>query len=218
MASREVRALTDFYSMLSDDPARAFYGPGHVAAAADLGAIQTLLITDSVFRVNNVEKRRKVTKLVEGEAAPTAAAAPTTPPPPAAASPPPTASAAPAFVAPSSSCCCCCSFSSSCCCCCRCFYTTLRLLFWPLMAAAAVLAIVLLPLTSPGLLSMPFRRRQGGWRGGPCVLGHACLWAAAGAAHRHRRDPSLPSRGARGPGARGPLVTTPNEGETQHSL
>jgi len=66
MASREVRALGDFYSMLASDPARAFYGPGHVAAAAELGAIQILLITDSVFRVNNVEKRRKVTKLVEG--------------------------------------------------------------------------------------------------------------------------------------------------------
>lgn len=67
MASREVKALGDFYAMLASDPARAFYGPGHVAAAAELGAIQTLLITDSVFRVNNVTKRRKVTSLVEGD-------------------------------------------------------------------------------------------------------------------------------------------------------
>lgn len=66
MASREVKALGGFYSMLASDPARAFYGPGHVVAAAELGAIQTLLITDSIFRVNNVAKRRKVTKLVEG--------------------------------------------------------------------------------------------------------------------------------------------------------
>lgn len=66
MASREVKALAEFYEMLSNSPARAFYGPGHVAAAAELGAIQTLLISDSVFRVNDVEKRRKVTRLVEG--------------------------------------------------------------------------------------------------------------------------------------------------------
>eukprot|EP00192_Tetraselmis_astigmatica_P010755 CAMPEP_0117663006 /NCGR_PEP_ID=MMETSP0804-20121206/8353_1 /TAXON_ID=1074897 /ORGANISM="Tetraselmis astigmatica, Strain CCMP880" /LENGTH=381 /DNA_ID=CAMNT_0005469937 /DNA_START=585 /DNA_END=1730 /DNA_ORIENTATION=- len=66
MASKEVRALAEFHAMLSNDSARAFYGPGHVAAAAELGAVQKLLITDSVFRVNNVEKRRKVTKLVEG--------------------------------------------------------------------------------------------------------------------------------------------------------
>jgi hypothetical protein len=31
--------------MLSSDPARAFYGPGHVLAAAELGAVQTLLIS-----------------------------------------------------------------------------------------------------------------------------------------------------------------------------
>jgi hypothetical protein len=31
--------------MLAADPARAFYGPGHVAAAAELGAVQTLLIS-----------------------------------------------------------------------------------------------------------------------------------------------------------------------------
>lgn len=31
--------------MLGNDPARAFYGPGHVLAAAELGAIQTLLLS-----------------------------------------------------------------------------------------------------------------------------------------------------------------------------
>lgn len=31
--------------MLGSDPSRAFYGPGHVLAAAELGAIQTLLIS-----------------------------------------------------------------------------------------------------------------------------------------------------------------------------
>ena len=42
--------------MMGQDSARAFYGPGHVQAAHELGAIQTLLITDTLFRVNNVQK------------------------------------------------------------------------------------------------------------------------------------------------------------------
>ena len=40
--------------MMARDSARAFYGPGHVQAAHELGAVQTLLITDTLFRVNNV--------------------------------------------------------------------------------------------------------------------------------------------------------------------
>ena len=40
--------------MMGRDSARAFYGPGHVQAAHELGAVQTLLITDTLFRVNNV--------------------------------------------------------------------------------------------------------------------------------------------------------------------
>lgn len=44
-AAREVAALQDFYAMLGADSSRAFYGPGHVLAAADMGAIQTLLIS-----------------------------------------------------------------------------------------------------------------------------------------------------------------------------
>ena len=44
-AAREVAALGEFFAMLSHDSARAFYGPGHVLAAAELGAVQTLLIS-----------------------------------------------------------------------------------------------------------------------------------------------------------------------------
>lgn len=49
-------ALAAFYAMLGQDSARAFYGPGHVRAAAELGAIQTLLLSDTLFRVNDVAK------------------------------------------------------------------------------------------------------------------------------------------------------------------
>ena len=39
-AAREVNALADFMAMLAQDSSRAFYGPGHVHAAHELGAIQ----------------------------------------------------------------------------------------------------------------------------------------------------------------------------------
>ncbi len=55
-AAQEVTALKAFYAMLGQDSARAFYGPGHVRAAAELGAIQMLLLSDTLFRVNDVAK------------------------------------------------------------------------------------------------------------------------------------------------------------------
>jgi protein pelota len=65
-AAREVAALQDFYKMMSEDASRAFYGPGHVFAAAEVGAIQTLLISDNLFRINSVEKRQRYVALVDG--------------------------------------------------------------------------------------------------------------------------------------------------------
>ncbi len=53
-AAKETKLLQDFYDMMARDSARAFYGPGPVQAAHELGAVQTLLITDTLFRVNNV--------------------------------------------------------------------------------------------------------------------------------------------------------------------
>eukprot|EP00850_Spirogloea_muscicola_P010672 SM000063S20062 [mRNA] locus=s63:547279:550585:- [translate_table: standard] len=64
-AAKEVKALQDFYSMLTSDPARAFYGPGHVEAAHERLAIQTLLITDELFRNANLTERRRWVNLVE---------------------------------------------------------------------------------------------------------------------------------------------------------
>ena len=57
-ALRETRVLQEFYTMLSQDSARAFYGPGHIRAANELGAIGTLLITDTVLLVHDVQKVR----------------------------------------------------------------------------------------------------------------------------------------------------------------
>ncbi len=39
-----------FFKMLASDEMRAWYGPDHVALAADRGAIGTLLISDELFR------------------------------------------------------------------------------------------------------------------------------------------------------------------------
>ncbi|KAL6774078.1 hypothetical protein ACKKBG_A23685 [Auxenochlorella protothecoides x Auxenochlorella symbiontica] len=68
-AAKEVAAMADFYAMMSSDPARAFYGPGHVWAAHELGAIATLLISEGLFRTSDVAARRKYVALVDEVAA-----------------------------------------------------------------------------------------------------------------------------------------------------
>ncbi|KAK1371859.1 The messenger RNA surveillance factor Pelota [Heracleum sosnowskyi] len=64
-AAQEVRALKDFYNMLSNDAYRACYGPKHVEVAHERMAVQTLLITDELFRNSDVATRRKYVDLVD---------------------------------------------------------------------------------------------------------------------------------------------------------
>lgn len=63
-AAQEVQALKDFYNMLSNDPNRACYGPKHVEVAHERMAIQTLLITDDLFRNSDIATRQKYVNLV----------------------------------------------------------------------------------------------------------------------------------------------------------
>lgn len=49
-AAAEVKILETFYTMLQTDPSRAFYGQKHVQAACEAQAIETLLISDKLFR------------------------------------------------------------------------------------------------------------------------------------------------------------------------
>jgi protein pelota len=49
-AAGEVKALETFYTLLQTEPARAFYGPGHVEKANAVQAIEMLLISDNLFR------------------------------------------------------------------------------------------------------------------------------------------------------------------------
>ncbi|KAM7459379.1 hypothetical protein LguiA_036373 [Lonicera macranthoides] len=64
-AAREVQAFKDFFTMLSNDPTRACYGPKHVEFAFDRMAIQTLLITDELFRSADIVTRKKYINLVD---------------------------------------------------------------------------------------------------------------------------------------------------------
>ncbi|XP_067009292.2 protein pelota [Anabrus simplex] len=64
-ASSEVEALEAFYRMLEDEPAKAFYGTRHVVKANEAEAIETLLISDTLFRVQDVELRKKYVSLAE---------------------------------------------------------------------------------------------------------------------------------------------------------
>ncbi|GBG59018.1 hypothetical protein CBR_g24366 [Chara braunii] len=64
-AAKEVMALEEFFSMLSSDSARAFYGLKHVEAAQERLAVDVLLVTDSLFRNANVATRKRYVALVE---------------------------------------------------------------------------------------------------------------------------------------------------------
>uniref|UniRef100_A0A5S6QLD3 Protein pelota homolog n=1 Tax=Trichuris muris TaxID=70415 RepID=A0A5S6QLD3_TRIMR len=64
-ASGEVKALEMFFNLLVNEPQRAFYGIKHVEIAAEAEAIETLLITDSLFRSTDFAKRRRYVDLVE---------------------------------------------------------------------------------------------------------------------------------------------------------
>ncbi|KAJ1308627.1 hypothetical protein OPQ81_004324 [Rhizoctonia solani] len=63
--AREGMMLDKFFKMLGSDEMRAWYGPDHVALAADRGAIGTLLISDELFRSGDVNERKKYVALVE---------------------------------------------------------------------------------------------------------------------------------------------------------
>jgi len=46
----EIKALQRFYDMLNKDTGRAFYGIKPIMAACENGAIETLLLSDKLFR------------------------------------------------------------------------------------------------------------------------------------------------------------------------
>ncbi|XP_012675966.1 protein pelota homolog [Clupea harengus] len=64
-AAGEVKALEDFYKMLQHEPDRAFYGLGHVEKASEALAIDILLISDQLFRHQEVATRSRYVRLVD---------------------------------------------------------------------------------------------------------------------------------------------------------
>lgn len=64
-ASGEVKALDDFYQMLQNDPNRAFYGIKPVEKAAEQQSIEVVLISDELFRSQDLKQRKRYVKLVD---------------------------------------------------------------------------------------------------------------------------------------------------------
>jgi len=61
----EVKALEAFHEMLNTDPDRAYYGYEHVRLANESKAVDTLLVTDGLFRSAQLATRKKYVDLVE---------------------------------------------------------------------------------------------------------------------------------------------------------
>ncbi|XP_062382565.1 protein pelota homolog [Sardina pilchardus] len=64
-AAGEVKALEEFYKMLQHEPDRAFYGLAHVEKASEALAIDILLISDQLFRHQDVATRSRYVRLVD---------------------------------------------------------------------------------------------------------------------------------------------------------
>jgi len=64
-AATEVALLARFYDTLRVDETMAYYGYRYVASAVEMGAVDVLLITDNLFRSNDLASRAKYVQLVE---------------------------------------------------------------------------------------------------------------------------------------------------------
>ena len=58
-AASEVKMLRRFFRVLSEDPGRAYYSYPHCLRACELGAIEVLLVSDSLFRSCKLDERKK---------------------------------------------------------------------------------------------------------------------------------------------------------------
>mmetsp|Transcript_19236 Transcript_19236/g.31578 ORF Transcript_19236/g.31578 Transcript_19236/m.31578 type:complete len:442 (+) Transcript_19236:37-1362(+) len=64
-AAKEVKVLNKFFRMLNENSERAFYSYKHVLAAQERGAVESLLVTDSLFRSSSIKIRKQYVELVE---------------------------------------------------------------------------------------------------------------------------------------------------------
>jgi len=63
--AKEVVVLNKFMRMIYSHPEKAYYGYNHVSRANEEFAIESLLVTDKLFRSSNVQTRKKYVNLVE---------------------------------------------------------------------------------------------------------------------------------------------------------
>lgn len=63
--AREALIFEDFQKSLNDDDDRAWYGPAEVAKAVELGAVKYLMVTDSLFRSDDIATRKRYIELTE---------------------------------------------------------------------------------------------------------------------------------------------------------
>lgn len=63
--AKETKAVEKFFEMMNTDEDRAWYGPKEVRRALEKGAVGTLLVSNSLFRSNNISERRRYVKMVE---------------------------------------------------------------------------------------------------------------------------------------------------------
>ncbi|KAG6452718.1 hypothetical protein O3G_MSEX007757 [Manduca sexta] len=64
-AAGEVKLLESFYTMLQLEPAKAFYGKKHIDKANEAQAIETLMISDKLFRCQDIQKRKEYVAIVD---------------------------------------------------------------------------------------------------------------------------------------------------------
>ncbi|KAK4281579.1 hypothetical protein QN277_013052 [Acacia crassicarpa] len=61
----EIRDFRKLWDLVDKDSSRACYGAKHVQAAHEMAAIETLLITDDLYRSSDIETRRKYTNFAK---------------------------------------------------------------------------------------------------------------------------------------------------------
>lgn len=63
--ARDVKALDDFFQSLNADDGKSWYGPKECERAVRMGAVKTLLLTDTLFRSDDISLRKHYAELSE---------------------------------------------------------------------------------------------------------------------------------------------------------
>ena len=65
MAVREIKLLQTFFTTLNCEPSKAFYGKKHIEKANEAQAIETLLISDKLFKSKDFTLRKQYVSIVD---------------------------------------------------------------------------------------------------------------------------------------------------------